>query len=66
MLIHSTVAPRLGLSVHQEALQSVTRGLVGDSSFAILPEVTSQQTFVLTFLFQLVRIAIPLVHMAFS
>lgn len=51
------MAPRLGLTVHQEALNSVTRGLVGDSSFAILPEVTSQQTFVLTFLFQLVRIA---------
>ncbi|KAJ5915015.1 hypothetical protein N7504_003898 [Penicillium tannophilum] len=48
------LAPRLGLTVHQEALNSVTRGLVGDSSFAILPEVTSQQTFVLTFLFQLV------------
>ncbi|KAJ5758421.1 hypothetical protein N7520_005577 [Penicillium odoratum] len=48
------LAPRLGLSVQQEALNSVTRGLVGDTSFAILPEVTSQQTFVLTFLFQLV------------
>ncbi|KAJ5924948.1 hypothetical protein N7454_007587 [Penicillium verhagenii] len=48
------LAPRLGLTVHQEALNSVTRGLVGDSSFAILPEVTSQQTFALTFLFQLV------------
>jgi hypothetical protein len=50
------VAPRLGLSVNQDALNSVTRGLVGDTSFAVLPEVTSQQTFVLTFIFQLVCI----------
>jgi alpha-1,3-glucosyltransferase len=48
------VAPRLGLSVNREALSSVTRGLVGDTSFAILPEVTKEQTFLLTFVFQLV------------
>jgi len=48
------VAPRLGLPVNQDALNSVTRGLVGDTSFAVLPEVTSEQTFLLTFLFQLV------------
>ena len=56
------MAPRLGLSVNQDALTSVTRGLVGDTSFAILPEVTSGQTFVLTFLFQLV----PLVKLWFK
>ena len=50
----SIVAPRLGLPVNREALQSVTRGLVGDTSFAILPEVTKEQTFLLTFIFQLV------------
>lgn len=48
------VAPRLGLPVNQDALTSVTRGLVGDTSFAILPEVTKEHTFILTFLFQLV------------
>ncbi|KAJ5239221.1 hypothetical protein N7468_003840 [Penicillium chermesinum] len=48
------LAPRLGLPVNQDALSSVTRGLVGDTAFAILPEVTSGQTFALTFLFQLV------------
>ncbi|KAJ5083536.1 hypothetical protein N7456_012963 [Penicillium angulare] len=48
------LAPRLGLPVNREALNSVTRGLVGDTSFAILPEVTSEQTFLLTFIFQLV------------
>lgn len=48
------VAPRLGLPVNQDALNSVTRGLVGDTSFAILPEITKEQTFLLTFIFQLV------------
>ncbi|MCJ1307375.1 glycosyl transferase [Agyrium rufum] len=42
------VAPRVGLAVKQEALQSVTRGLIGDSSFAVLPEITPQTTFILT------------------
>lgn len=51
-----TVAPRLGLPINHEALTSVTRGLVGDTSFAILPEITKEHTFILTFLFQLVRI----------
>ncbi|CAI7648506.1 unnamed protein product [Penicillium pancosmium] len=55
------LAPRLGLSVNQDALNSVTRGLVGDTSFAVLPEVSSQQTFLLTFIFQL----IPLVKLWF-
>lgn len=45
--------------MNREALQSVTRGLVGDTSFAILPEVTKEQTFLLTFIFQL----IPLVKL---
>ncbi|KAJ5900695.1 Dolichyl pyrophosphate Glc1Man9GlcNAc2 alpha-1-3-glucosyltransferase [Penicillium subrubescens] len=48
------LAPRLGLPVNRDALSSVTRGLVGDTSFAILPEVTKEQTFLLTFVFQLV------------
>lgn len=51
------VAPRLGLPITQEALTSVTRGLVGDTSFAVLPEVTKEHTFALTFLFQLVCIS---------
>ncbi|OQE27217.1 hypothetical protein PENSTE_c004G03860 [Penicillium steckii] len=55
------LAPRLGLSVNQDALSSVTRGLVGDTSFAVLPEITSEQTFLLTFIFQL----IPLVKLWF-
>ncbi|KAJ5894704.1 hypothetical protein N7495_006395 [Penicillium taxi] len=55
------IAPRLGLTVNHEALKSVTRGLVGDTAFAVLPEVTSGQTFLLTFVFQLV----PLIKLWF-
>ncbi|KAL3473992.1 glycosyl transferase [Aspergillus californicus] len=47
------LAPRLGLPVNHEALTSVTRGLVGDTSFAILPEVSKEHTFALTLIFQL-------------
>ncbi|KAJ9220059.1 glycosyl transferase [Paecilomyces variotii] len=55
------LAPRLGLSVNHDALSSVTRGLVGDTSFAVLPEVTKEQTFALTFIFQL----LPLIKLWF-
>ncbi|KAI9375638.1 glycosyl transferase [Aspergillus egyptiacus] len=47
------LAPRLGLPINHEALTSVTRGLVGDTSFAVLPEVSKEHTFALTLLFQL-------------
>lgn len=53
-LLTVAVAPRLGLPVNYEALSSVTRGLVGDTSFAVLPEVSKEHTFALTLLFQLV------------
>jgi hypothetical protein len=43
-----SVAPRLGLEVNREAVNSVTRGLVGDTSFAVLPDVVPLTTFVLT------------------
>jgi alpha-1,3-glucosyltransferase len=49
-----SVAPRLGMHVKADALNSVTRGLVGDTSFAILPEITKEHTFILTLFFQLV------------
>jgi alpha-1,3-glucosyltransferase len=54
-----TVAPRLGLPVKAEALESVTRGLVGDTAFAVLPEISPRICFVLTLLFQ----ALPLVKL---
>ncbi|KOS16941.1 Dolichyl pyrophosphate Glc1Man9GlcNAc2 alpha-1 [Escovopsis weberi] len=42
----------LGLRVKEEALGSVTRGLVGDTAFAVLPEITPRTCFALTLLFQ--------------
>jgi alpha-1,3-glucosyltransferase len=42
------LAPRLGLKVNQEAVNSVTRGLVGDSSFAVLPDIVPLTCFLLT------------------
>lgn len=50
----ATVAPRLGLTLKEEALQSVTRGLVGDTAFAVLPEISPRTCFLLTLLFQVV------------
>lgn len=58
-LLTILVAPRLGIRVNLEAINSVTRGLVGDTSFAVLPEVTPRITFLLTLFFQ----AIPLVKL---
>ena len=49
------VAPKLGLPVDQKAVNSVTRGLVGDTSFAVLPNVSPRTTFGLTLAFQCVR-----------
>ncbi|KAI5780142.1 glycosyltransferase family 57 protein [Peziza echinospora] len=46
------VAPKLGLPVDIAAVNSVTRGRVGDTSFAVLPEITPGTTFRLTLLFQ--------------
>lgn len=48
MLICDAVAPRLGLTVNQDAVNSVTRGLVGDSSFAVLPDIVPLTCFLLT------------------
>ena len=55
------VAPRLGLplNIDVSAVNSATRGLVGDTAFAVLPEVTPRTTFLLTLLFQL----LPLVKL---
>jgi alpha-1,3-glucosyltransferase len=55
-------APYLKLTINKEAIDSVTRGLVGDTSFAVLPEVTSAMTFVLTLAFQIP----PLIKLFFN
>lgn len=45
-------APKLELPLKVGAIKSVTRGLVGDTSFAFLPEITPRVTFVMTLLCQ--------------
>lgn len=52
-------APYLNLSIDSSAVNSVTRGLVGDTSFAVLPDITPRQTFILTITSQLP----PLIHL---
>lgn len=56
------MAPRLGLPVKAEALHSVTRGLVGDTAFAVLPEVTPRICFGLTLLFQVIPLIKLFMH----
>jgi len=46
-------APYLHLPVDPAALTSVTRGLVGDTAFAVLPPITPRLTFLLTIASQL-------------
>ena len=53
-LLTFIVAPKFGLPVDQNAVSSVTRGLIGDSSFAVLPNISPETTFVLTLFFQIV------------
>jgi alpha-1,3-glucosyltransferase len=50
------LAPYLKLDVDSTAVNSVTRGLVGDTSFAVLPNISPQQCFGLTLAFQLVAL----------
>lgn len=47
-------APYLKIPVDREAVNSVTRGLVGDTSFAVLPDITPRLTFMLTLAAQIV------------
>ncbi|MCJ1434956.1 glycosyl transferase [Xylographa pallens] len=49
-------APRFGLRVNEAAVNSVTRGLIGDTSFAVLPEISPRTTFILTLSFQLISL----------
>jgi alpha-1,3-glucosyltransferase len=50
------LAPYLGLSVDKDAVRSVTRGLVGDTAFAVLPDVTAGTCFALTLAFQVIAL----------
>ena len=51
------LAPRLGLQVDEKAVHSVTRGLVGDTSFAVLPNIAKEHCFGLTLALQLIALA---------
>lgn len=42
------------MQVNADAVNSATRGLIGDTSFAVLPQISKEHTFYLTFFFQLV------------
>ncbi|CAJ0639160.1 10770_t:CDS:2 [Entrophospora sp. SA101] len=44
---------QLGLELNEAAVDSVTRGLVGDVDFAILPTIKPIYTFIITLMFQL-------------
>lgn len=61
-----TVAPYLGLAVDQAAMNSVTRGLVGDTSFAVLPEISARMTFIMTLFFQIVSLNVTTSFLAVS
>lgn len=47
------VAGKLHLPVKVDAIDSITRGLVGDTAFAVLPDVAPRTTFVITLVCQL-------------
>lgn len=47
------VAPRLGVNVDHASVNSLTRGLVGDTSFAVLPSISPKMTFISTVVFQM-------------
>ncbi|KAJ2365337.1 glycosyl transferase [Coemansia sp. RSA 2607] len=55
LIVASRIAPNLlpNLSVNAAAIASTTRGLVGDSAFAILPDVAPLLTFILTLVAQI-------------
>ncbi|GAB7353515.1 hypothetical protein MBLNU459_g3960t2 [Dothideomycetes sp. NU459] len=55
-------APYLKLPVNREAVNSVTRGLVGDTSFAVLPDIPPRMTFVLTLATQIPALIKLFVH----
>jgi alpha-1,3-glucosyltransferase len=46
----------LGLEVRESGVESTSRGLVGDTSFAILPNIKPIHTFAITIAFQMVNL----------
>ena len=52
---HYLVAKYFGWALNESAIGSITRGLVGDVDFALLPPVKANHTFILTLAFQVVN-----------
>lgn len=50
----SIVGKKLGWSLNQEAITSMTRGYVGDTQFAVLPTIEALHTMIITVVVQLV------------
>ncbi|CAG8540831.1 4277_t:CDS:2, partial [Acaulospora colombiana] len=50
--IVGTAAKKLGWRLNELALSSITRGLVGDTNYAILPQIQANHTFAVTLVFQ--------------
>ncbi|KAI9288125.1 glycosyltransferase family 57 protein [Umbelopsis sp. AD052] len=48
------IGKRLGWSLNQDALGSMTRGFVGDTKFAVLPQVDAIHTLIITVIAQLI------------
>lgn len=48
------VAKKLGWSLNEDAISSMTRGFVGDTQFAVLPTVEAIHTMIVTVVVQLV------------
>ncbi|CAG8582794.1 8045_t:CDS:2 [Gigaspora rosea] len=48
---------QLGWVLNDTATSSVTRGLVGDVSFAVLPQIPAKTTFIITVVFQMASLA---------
>ncbi len=57
------MAPYLRLPLDTAAVTSVTRGLVGDTSFAVLPNITPRATFFLTLAAQIVGLNLTPPHL---
>jgi hypothetical protein len=45
----------VGLAVNESGVASTSRGLVGDTVFAVIPNIKPAHTFIITIIFQMVR-----------
>ncbi|CAB4492787.1 unnamed protein product [Rhizophagus irregularis] len=49
-------AKLLGWTLNESAIGSITRGLVEDVNFVLLPQVKANHTFILTLIFQMISL----------